>query len=284
MPQLYRERSYRSEDDLELAYRDYGDPGAARTPLLCLTGLTRNAKDFARLAAREAATRRVLCLDYRGRGRSQYDPDWRNYRPETYLNDVRHLLAAANVHKVVAVGTSLGGVLAMALGALLPTALAGVVLNDVGPEIATGGLARILKYVGTDRPQPDWDSAVRHIKSMFPALGLTSDEDWRRAAEGTYRAGGDGLLHFDWDPAIVKPLVRTRGAVRPLWPLFRSLARIPVLAVRGALSDVLTSATFERMAEEKPDLRRASVPGVGHTPSLEEPAARAALAAFLADL
>ncbi|MFI4986333.1 MAG: alpha/beta fold hydrolase [Alphaproteobacteria bacterium] len=280
----YRERAFHAQDDLQLSYRDYGDPLAARTPLLCLSGLTRNARDFERLAMRESARRRVICLDYRGRGRSRYDPDWRNYRPETYLADIRHLLVAANVHRVVAIGTSLGGILAMALGALLPTALAGVVLNDVGPEIVTSGLARILDYVGIDRPQPDWASATRHIHSMFPSLGLTSEEDWRRVTEGTYRLGDDGQLHFDWDVAIAKPIMKGKGATPPLWPLFRSLRNIPVLALRGELSDVLSLATFERMAVEKPDLVRVSVPGVGHTPSLEEPATRSALDAFLARL
>ena len=284
MSSAYRERSYRSQDDLELYYRDYGDPMAVLTPLLCLAGLTRNAKDYERFAARWAVGRRVICLDYRGRGRSQYDRDWRNYRPETYLGDIRHLLAAANLGRVVVVGTSLGGILAMALGALLPACLAGVVLNDVGPEVAGPGLARILDYIAVDRPQPDWGHATAHLKSIFPNLGLKSEEDWRRVADGTYRLGADNLLHFDWDVALARPLRESPTPVPDLWPLFRSLRKRPVLAVRGALSDVLSEATFARMAEEKPDLVRVSVPGVGHTPSLEEPEARAALEAFLGGL
>jgi pimeloyl-ACP methyl ester carboxylesterase len=284
MSSAYRERTYRSQDDLELHYRDYGDPLAARAPLLCLAGLTRNAKDYARFAAREAVRRRVICPDYRGRGRSQYDRDWRNYRPETYLGDIRHLLAAANLGRVVVIGTSLGGILAMALGALLPASLAGVVLNDVGPEIAGPGLARILDYIAVDRPQPDWEHASAHMRGMFPNLGLKSEEDWRRVTDGTYRLGADGLLHFDWDVAIARPLRESPTPVPDLWPLFRSLGKLPVLALHGALSDVLSEATFARMAEEKPDLVRVSVPGVGHTPSLEEPEVRVALEAFLGQL
>lgn len=284
VPLLYREQRFRSQDDLALYYRDYGDPLSPKTPLLCLSGLTRNAKDFERLALRIAAERRVLSPDYRGRGRSQYDPDWRNYRPETYLNDIRHLLIAANVHRFIAVGTSLGGILAMALGTLMPKALVGVVLNDVGPEVASPGLARILDYIGADRPQPDWAHASAHLKLMFPKLGLTEEADWLRLAEGTYRAGEDGLLHFDWDTALARPIVGSRGEVPPMWPLFRSLRKLPALAVRGANSDVLSETTFEAMAREKPDLVRVTVPGVGHTPTLEEPATRAALDGFLARL
>lgn len=284
MPLAYRERFYRSQDDLPLYYRDYGDPLSPRTPLLCLTGLTRNSRDFERLATRFAAERRILCPDYRGRGRSAYDPDWRNYRPETYLADIRHLLAAANLHRVIAIGTSLGGALAMALGVAQPAALAAVVLNDVGPELDTRGIGRILDYIGVDRPQPDWPSAIAHLKTMFPNLGLETEEDWRRSAEGTFREGKDGLLHFDWDVALAKPLLDSRGALPELWPLFRSLRRIPVLAVRGAASDVLSEATFARMAQEKPDLVRVTVPRIGHAPSLDDAVSRAALQRFLEPL
>lgn len=283
MSQAYRERVYRSQDDLKLYYRDYGDPESGRTPLLCLTGLTRNAIDYDRLATRLSVERRVLCPDYRGRGRSEYDPDWRNYRPETYLNDIRHLLIAANVQEVVVIGTSLGGILGMALGALLPAALAGVVLNDIGPEVEPTGLGRILDYIAADHPQPDWPQAIAFLKTVFK-FGLTAEDEWQRLAEGTYRRGADGQLHYDWDIAIAKPLAASRGKLPDLWPLFRSLRNQPVLAVRGALSDVLRANTLQRMAEEKPDLARITIPDIGHAPSLDEPAARAALDAFLAPL
>jgi len=282
MAHASRERWFHAQDDLKIYFRDYGDPDSARTPLLCLAGLTRNAVDFDRVAQRHAVERRVLSLDYRGRGRSAYDPDWRNYRPETYLADIRHLLVVAGVDRVVALGTSLGGILSMALAALQPAALAGVGLNDVGPEVAPSGLKRIIDYIGTDRPQPDWPHAIQHVKAMFPKLGRTTEEEWRRIAEGTYREGADGLLHFDWDIALAKPLVAGAGAVPDLWPLFRSLGDKPVLVLRGQQSDVLSESTLARMAALKPDLAQATVPDVGHTPSLDEPVARAALDAFLA--
>ncbi len=280
----YRDGYYHAQDDLRLYYRDYGDPASPRTPLLCLSGLTRNAADFDGFARRWAAERRIICLDYRGRGRSAYDPDWRNYRAETYLNDIRHLLALLDLDKVVVVGTSLGGILGMVLGVLQPKGIAGVVLNDVGPELAPQGIERILDFIGTDRPQRDWPSAIAYLKSTFPMLSLQTEGEWKRMARGTFALREDGLLHFDWDVALVKPL-RANGAKLPeLWPYFRSLRRMPVLAIRGGVSDVLSEVTFDRMAAEKPDLLRVTVPAVGHAPSLDEPAARSALEDFLGSL
>ena len=284
MEPAYRERFYRSQDDLELYFRDYGDPDSQAIPLLCLTGLTRNSRDFERLAVHHSTERRVISPDYRGRGRSQYDPNWRNYRPETYLNDIRHLLTLLDIHKVVAIGTSLGGILSMALGVLQPTVLAGVILNDIGPDVVPGGLGRILDYIAVDRPERDWPHAIESMKRLFPALSLDTEADWRRMAEGTFRKAEDGLLHFDWDVALAKPFAESGATVPDLWPLFNSLRKLPILAVRGGVSDILSEATFERMAAAKPDLTRVTVPRVGHAPSLDEPVSRQAIAAFLAKL
>jgi pimeloyl-ACP methyl ester carboxylesterase len=281
-PAPYRERFFRSEDDLKLYWRDYGDPAAPELPFLCLPGLTRNSKDFAGFGAHFGTSRRVICPDYRGRGRSQYDRDWRNYRPELLLNDIRHLLAAAGIERAIVVGTSMGGVLAMALGAFLPTALAAVILNDVGPEFGGAGLDRIFDYISTDHPHADWPSAIAELKIMFPKLALEGDADWLAMADATFRRGSDGKLHFDWDTSLAKAI--DRANLPDLWPYFRSLRDVPTLALRGGVSDVLTEECFERMAREHPRLMRVTVPGVGHTPSLGEPAARAALASFLDDL
>jgi len=276
----YVERTYASQDGLPLHYREYGDPLAAGAPLLCLTGLTRNAHDYHDLATRLATHRRVICPDYRGRGRSSRDPDWRNYLPRVYVGDILQLLIAANLHRVVVIGTSLGGLLAMGLAVAQPSCLAGVVLNDVGPDIDPAGLERIRGYIGRDHPQPDWPSAVRFAKETFKNSGARTEADWQQVAEGTFRQGADGLLHVDWDVAVAKPLERT-GPIPDLWPLFRALRRIPTLAFRGALSDLLTEATFDRMQREHPALRRVAVAGVGHVPTLAEPEARHAIDAFL---
>lgn len=277
----FRERRFTSSDGLGLSWRDYGDAASPATPVLCLSGLTRNSKDFHDLASRLSPHRRVVGLDYRGRGRSDYDPDWRNYQPRVYLQDIRHLLAVAGLSRAVVVGTSLGGALAMALGLLVPGALAGVVMNDIGPQLSGKGLSRILDYIGTDRPQPDWASAAAHLRDMFPDLSLKSEERWQTMARNTYRPGTDGLLHFDWDVRLAEPLRRSREPL-DLWPMYRSLRRIPALAIRGGISDVLSEETFGRMRAEKPDLHQAVVPGCGHCPTLDEPEAEAALDRFLA--
>lgn len=278
----FRERWFSAQDGLRLYYREYGDPLAAAPPLLCLTGLTRNSHDYDRLAGRLGADRRVICPDYRGRGRSAYDPDWRNYQPRSYVGDILQLLAAANLHRVVVIGTSLGGLLAMGLAVAQPASLAGVVLNDVGPVLHGSGLARIRGYVGRDHPQPDWAAARRFVRETFSSVGEKSDEDWRHIAEGTFRPGADGLLHVDWDVALARPLA-AGGEVPDLWPLFRALRPIPTFALRGALSDLLTAETFDRMQLEHPALRRVTVAGVGHTPTLDEPESRDALDIFLRD-
>jgi pimeloyl-ACP methyl ester carboxylesterase len=278
---LYRERRFTAQDGLGLCYRDYGDPLSTRRPLLCLGGLTRNAKDFHDFAGRLAGERRVVCPDYRGRGRSDYDPDWRNYRPETYVNDIFHLMAAANLHDAIVCGLSLGGLLAMGLSVVAPAQLAAVILDDVGPEVDDAGIERIRAYVGHDRPQPDWPAAVAEVKRLFPNLGIAEEAGWRRFAEATFREADDGRLHVDWDIALAKALRHDR---HDLWVYYRALRPFPVLAIRGALSDVLSAETFARMAEVKPDLLRVTVAGVGHAPLLDHPEVAQAIDEFLAEI
>jgi pimeloyl-ACP methyl ester carboxylesterase len=278
----YSERHLSAQDGLQLYYRDYGDRLSPHLPLLCLTGLTRNSEDFADLAAHFAPTRRVICPDYRGRGRSAYDPDWRNYDPMIYLADIGHILMANDIHRVVVIGTSLGGLLAMGLAVMRPTSIAAVAINDIGPDVDPGGLARIIDFIGTDRPQPDWPSAVTMLRKALPRLAVRDAQWWERFARATYREGADGTLHFDWDIAIVEKLKRSDGAIQDLWPLFRALRDIPTLAVRGGISDVLTEEGLGRMIEAKPDLVAVTVPGIGHTPTLDEPEIKGVLDDFIA--
>jgi len=277
----YRERRVTAADGLSLFVRDHGDPLASRTPVLCLSGVARTSRDFDDLAPRLAADRRVICPDYRGRGQSSYDTDWRNYHPRIYIRDILDILTALDVHRVVVIGTSLGGLLAMALAVARPVALAGVVLNDVGPEINLSGVSRIVDYMRANARQPDWDSAVRFIKQNYRHDGLTGDDQWRRLAGRTYAEGHDGVLRYDFDPAILHGLERGPDTLPSHWRVFRVLARIPVLVLRGALSDVLTEAVLERMSREKPDLIRVTIPGVGHVPLLDEPESERAIDDFL---
>jgi len=280
----FRDGYFLSQDCLRLYYRDYGDPHAPKTPVLCLSGLVRNSIDFDHVAVRLAADRRVLCPDYRGRGRSAYDCNWRRYEPRTYVMDMLDLLTVTGVERVIVIGTSLGGLLAQGLAALQPASVAGVVLNDIGPELAPGGLARILDYIGSDKVQPDWESAVRYLRTLLPRLAPDADDAWwRTLAEGTYNLGTDGQLHFAWDVAIARAL-RDQGPLPDLWALFRGLKTVPTLLLRGELSDLLSAETAQRMALEKPDLVCVTVPGRGHTPSLDEPQSERAIDAFLASL
>lgn len=281
---VFVERRFTAEDGLELYYRDYGDPLAAPTPVMCLAGLTRNSKDFHTLGTRLAASRRMVALDYRGRGRSERSRDWRRYEPRVYLNDIRHLLAAAGLHRVVVVGTSLGGLLAMGLGVMQPLSLAGVVLNDVGPDVSPSGLDRIVAANSVDRTVPDWDTAIRQMKGLYGGISPTSEEGWRRRAEATFRPGEDGRLRVDWDVNLFRALQRARAPVPDLWPLFRALRPFPVLALRGARSDVLRAETLARMASEKPDLIQVTVADAGHAPDIDHPQARSAIDDFLSDL
>ncbi|MSO92090.1 MAG: alpha/beta hydrolase [Rhodospirillales bacterium] len=276
----FAERHYTSQDGLRLYFRDYGDARARAVPVLCLCGITRNSKDFHRLASTLASERRVICPDYRGRGRSAYDPDWRNYHPRTYLDDVRHLLVSLNVHGVAVIGVSLGGVLAMAMGAAMPTVLKGALLDDIGPAVPAAALAPIIAHMRDAKPLPSLAAAADRLRTMFPHLPAKTDADWLGIAAATYREEADGTFRCDWDPAIVRPLLQ-RLPRATLWPLFRSLRRIPVLAVRGALSEILTEETFRRMADEMPGLMRVTVPGVGHVPSLNEPESTDAIRRWL---
>lgn len=277
----YTEHRYLSQDGLSLYYRAYGDPLAKATPVLCLPGLTRNSKDFHRLARRLSTTRRVICPDYRGRGQSDYATDAASYHPLVHVNDIRHLLAVEELHRVVVLGTSFGGFLAMGMAAAIPSNLRAVVLNDVGPEVSDSGLGRIMNYVGRDNPQPDWPSAAAELKRMVPTLSLRTDEEWLASARATWREGEDGLLHFDWDTRLAQTISRARDELEP-WSLFRGITRIPVLAIRGALSDVLSVETLQHMAREHPGLECVTVPDCGHPPTLSEPEAVAAIDEFLA--
>lgn len=282
--QAYRERRIAAQDGLMLYYRDYGDPNAVSTPVLCLGGLTRNSKDAHTVALRLSQQRRVLCPDYRGRGKSAYDPNPANYRAETYGSDVIQVLDAANVHKVVVIGTSLGGLLGMALAVFRPAALAGVIMNDIGPDIPEGGASRIAGYIGTAEVFDDWQSAGAALRERHAKAYPDLEEDfWLALAKDTYAQSEDGKIRTDYDVALAKSF-RSGADIPPLWPMFRALKNIPVLAIRGGLSDVLSAETLDKMAQEKPDLVRVTIANRGHVPLLDEPEAAAAIDEFLAGL
>ncbi len=281
----WQDRYFASNDGLRLHYRDYAAAEPGRVPVLCLPGLTRNCRDFETVAPRIQRTRRVLCADLRGRGLSQHDPNWQNYHPGTYVTDVARLLADAGVPRVIILGTSLGGILAMLVAATTPQVLVGVILNDVGPEVAAEGLRRISTYVGKSPQVGSWAEAAMQAKATYGlAWPDASDDDWMNFARRSYTEV-EGMPRLAMDPMIGEAVrAAPAGAAPDLWPVFGALKPIPTLALRGAISDVLSQQTFDRMATEKPDLVRVTVAGRGHPPMLDEPVSVAAIDAFLARL
>jgi len=272
-----------AQDGLSLYYRDYGPKWDGKTPVLCLPGLTRNCRDFHLIAKGLMHERRVICPDIRGRGLSDYDPDWRHYDFFNYISDIRAMLAALNLHRVFIVGTSMGGLLAMCMGAVMPGAMAGALINDVGPDIDDAGLDNIIAYVRkADQVWADWGAAAAFLKSCFPEMPGMTDDLWERAARRSCKQRDDGSVVSDWDPAIVKPIEQNHETV-DLWPLFRSLRRMPLVGVRGGLSDVLSAATFLSMQDAIPSMNAVTVDGMGHAPTLSEPVCQEALNNVLAD-
>lgn len=285
----FEERIVATIDGLALYIRDY-PPLLPETglPVICLHGLTRNARDFEVIAPRIAALgRRVLALDMRGRGRSANDPDPAHYVPAVYTQDVLQIMNALSVPKAVFVGTSMGGIVTMALAAMAPGRIAASVLNDIGPTLSAEGLSRIASYVGRTQPVASWTEAAQAVRAVNgPAFPERVDDDafWLAFARRTFHEREDGLIEADYDPHIALAFADAdEGAAPPdLAPLFRALAVSPVLSVRGALSDLLTADTVATMRTLKPDLEAVTIDKIGHAPMLDEPEAWDALLDFLA--
>jgi pimeloyl-ACP methyl ester carboxylesterase len=275
-----------TEDGLRLYARDYPNPDSPLT-VLCLHGLTRNSADFAELAEALAPTCRVIVLDQRGRGRSDYDANPANYQIPTYVRDTLTLLDTLQLERVALIGTSMGGLISMTLESLQPQRVGGIVLNDVGPVVEPAGIARIQSYVGKGGNLSSWGDAVRVTREnnriAFPDFG---DADWDAFARRMYHLDADGIPQSTYDAAIAQPLnADTSTAVPPdLWPLFDSVAELPMLVIRGAHSDILSAATVAEMARRHPGLRHVEVANRGHAPMLDEPEALAAIQAFLEDV
>jgi pimeloyl-ACP methyl ester carboxylesterase len=283
MMAAYRDLRYTSHDGLSLYARYYGNFGDGRLPVVCLPGLTRNSKDFESLALHlSQGGRRVVTPDFRGRGLSDYDPVMLNYVPPTYARDVIELLGLTGIGRAVFVGTSLGGIVTQIVSLMAPHLLAGVVLNDIGPELSPEGLARIAAYAGNQSDPATWDEAVAQIKglnlSQFPTL---PDAAWARFAHAVFVEKPGGGLRPNYD-AKIGEAVRTAGPGGDLWAVFGGLAAIPTAVLRGALSDLLSPATVAKMVAAKPDLVTVEVPERGHAPLLDEPVSVAAIEALIA--
>lgn len=280
----WSDRYWTSRDGLKLHYRDYAGPDE-RPPVLCLHGLTRNARDYERLAERLAGNWRVIAIDFRGRGFSEHDPLSARYQPPTYAADVLQLLDELAIDQAVFVGTSLGGLVTMIIAGFAPQRIAGAVLNDVGPELDRAGLERISGYVGKPLLFRDWDDAAEKLAAKYhavhPAYGPA---DWLRYAKRVCRETGRGV-EFDYDMAIAEPFKAMddqTASAGNAWPLLHALAGKPVLILRGEHSDLLTPEIAERMREAVPGAELVTVPNVGHAPDFDEPESIAAVDRLLA--
>ncbi|KLE35045.1 alpha/beta fold hydrolase [Aurantiacibacter luteus] len=279
----YTTGTWQSADGLTLHYRDYAGR-TDRPPLLCIPGLTRNARDFEPLADAFAGEWRLICPDLRGRGESEYAKDSSTYIPLQYAADVAALFDTLGLGQVVAVGTSLGGIVIALLAAQDASRFAGAVINDIGPDIEAAGLERIKDYVGQGRSFPTWVHAARAMQEantdVYPGYAMA---DWLRMAKRTMALGGGGRIAFDYDMRIAEP-ISSPPPDEPvdMWPVFRALAGRPVLSLRGERSDLFSAETQACMVAEIDGCTAVVVPGVGHVPTFEEPAARSAVADLLA--
>ena len=282
----FTQHYFTASDGKKIAFRRYGNGQSGKLPVMCLHGLTRNSRDFEEVAPEIAAMgRMVIAIDVRGRGLSDRGTPPESYNPATYVGDVSGLLAAEGIERVMSVGTSMGGIITMAMAAARPGLIAGAVLNDIGPELDPAGLNRIAGYVGNARgPMASWEEAAAAVRAVngeaFPKE--TGADFWLAFARRTCRQREDGLIELDYDPAIAEPFKQPGGAApADMWPLFQALKGVPVLGIRGAISDLLSPATFKAMASRHPRFTGVEVPDVGHAPLLTEASAREAIHTFL---
>ena len=271
----FREVYYSSRDGLQLHARHYKAADASnRRPVVCLPGLTRNGRDFHDLALvlsdHPKGARDVYTIDYRGRGLSAFDPDWRNYTIQVEMFDVLDFLTVCSLHDVAIIGTSRGGLIAMLMAAVQPGSVGVVVLNDIGPVIEYEGLARITGYVGRMPLPISWPDAAKMVRDLnrrhFPEI---PEHEWEELARQWYNEK-NGRPVSSYDPKLGNALSIFDGPMPELWPQFEALKRVPVLVLRGEHSDILSTETVEQMRRHHPELVSIIVANQGHAPLLKD--------------
>lgn len=275
----WTDRYWNSADGVKLHYRDH-EGNRERPPILCIPGLTRNARDFEPVADRFAGDWRVLSIDLRGRGGSAFDPDPANYKPMVYVADILKMLDQLGIADAVFVGTSLGGICTMALALGDRERIAGALLNDIGPVVDMAGIDRIAGYVGKEARFTGWDEAIAQVAErtvdVYPDYGPA---EWERFVRRMAREDGTDVV-FDYDMRIADNFASASSAP-DVWPLYQALDGRPVTILRGELSDLLSADVAERMATAIDDAELVTVPRVGHAPSFDEPESIAALERLL---
>lgn len=278
-----------SNDGLRLHYRDYAageNQNSEKPPIICLPGLTRNARDFEPIAEAFSKDWRVIAVDFRGRGGSAYAKDPMTYLPLTYVQDLEALLAELNLEHYIALGTSLGGIVTMLSAATLKRNMVGAIINDIGPEIDPRGLERIKNYVGQGRSYETWAHAARGLSEggdiIFPNYTLS---DWIGFAKKCCKLSSSGRIILDYDSRISEPFkVQGGEAGVDLWPAFKGMSDIPTLLLRGELSDLLSVETADKMVKQLRKATLYTVKNVGHAPALDEPDSIAAISEFLGQI
>lgn len=270
----WQEFKYRSRDGLILAGRKYGWDITSAMPVVCLPGLSRNSADFHELAVhlskKTDVKRRVLCLDYRGRGQSEYDKNWNNYNILTEADDVVQAMNATGLSHAHFIGTSRGGLIIMVLAAMKPVLLKSVILNDIGPEIDGAGLVRLKRMFEGVRTVSNWDEAAQLLQEFghhdFPDRELS---DWQAQAKLIYSQQKDKMVRL-YDPNLVKTLqaIDLDSRLPTLWPQFEGLKNLSMLLIRGQLSSLLNEQTVEKMCAINPNMKVLNIPNQGHTPDI----------------
>ena len=285
----YRDVYYTSTDGLRLFARDYpcrNNEIAEPDTVLCMHGLTRNSADFAGLADHLSENYRIISVDNRGRGLSDYDRNIANYTPLTYVQDMFTLLGQLGIDRVILCGTSMGGLMSFMMAAMQPERVKGIIVNDIGPEVDPAGLERIKGYVGRSGPVGNWNEAIAQAREInevaFPDF---TEQEWEDFTRGIYR-DENGVPVLAYDPAISRPLSDDESSAVPtdLWIVFDAITAIPMLVIRGESSDILPTTCVDIMRERKPDIQFVEVPNRGHAPTLNEHTARSAIDRFLDSL
>ncbi|WP_262695388.1 alpha/beta fold hydrolase [Kordiimonas aquimaris] len=278
----YSDAFFINDDGLRQHYRDYNTAPVGAPVVLCMPGLSRNAKDFGFIADHLSDRCRLICVEQRGRGLSDWDPQPERYAPATYVNDMFALLRHLGLDSVIAIGTSLGGLITIMMNAVRPGVIKAAVINDIGPEIDPAGIERIKSYIGKGKPPQNWAEAIENVKfsnrGVYPHF---NDDDWAMLTHLTHE-DRNGLPISQYDPAISQNFETNDDQAAPdLWPIFEAMHTVPLVVLRGELSDILSGETLARMDREHPDIKAVTVGGVGHVPLMREPETQAAIDALI---
>lgn len=277
----YRQKTVSAEDGLQLLVRDYGDQTAP--VVLCLCGLTRNAKDFHSLATTLCDRYRIISFDYRGNGLSDRNPGSKKYQVQSNVSDVSHVLTALNIEHCAVIGTSFGGLLGMVMGVAMPTRIVGLLLNDIAPAIPQTESQAIEDALNAPPVYSSWAEATQDLMTRYPDLSASDDADWMVIAKSMLRSRDDGKLVPDWDPRIVEILEGPPPDPAVMWAMYDSLRKRPVALLRGGRSRFLNDDIVAEMSDRRSALQVAMVEGVGHAPNLVESESQHLIGSWLAE-